>query len=159
VARGVAAHGVRPRGPVQPDRPAAGWGSLTASELRVVRLVARGATNRDAAEQLFLSPHTVSSHLRHAFAKLDIHSRIELTRVALRGRRRGGDALTRGRSGVPAHARHGLALGSPGGRARAAVDAGGGVPRELAAGGGKKATEHGLHPRTYRPRKQYAGTQ
>jgi DNA-binding NarL/FixJ family response regulator len=49
----------------------------------VVRLVAHGATNRDAAEQLFLSPHTVSSHLRHAFAKLDINSRIELTRVAL----------------------------------------------------------------------------
>ena len=57
--------------------------SLTDSELRVIRVVARGTTNRDAAEQLFLSPHTVSSHLRHAFTKLDINSRNELIRVVL----------------------------------------------------------------------------
>ena len=58
--------------------PGEGWGSLTESELRVVRLVGRGATNRDAAESLYLSPHTVSSHLRHAFATLRINSRVEL---------------------------------------------------------------------------------
>jgi DNA-binding CsgD family transcriptional regulator len=51
--------------------------------LRVVRVVAAGATNRDAAEQLFLSPHTVSTHLRHTFAKLGINSRNELIRVVL----------------------------------------------------------------------------
>jgi DNA-binding CsgD family transcriptional regulator len=51
---------------------------LTRSELAVAQLVARGATNREAAEQLFLSPHTVSTHLRHAFEKLDIRSRIQL---------------------------------------------------------------------------------
>ena len=62
-------------------RPAEGWESLTESELRVVRLVGRGATNRDAAERLYLSPHTVSSHLRHAFAKLRINSRVELARL------------------------------------------------------------------------------
>lgn len=60
------------------ERPDSAWDSLTASELRVVRVVARGATNRVAAEQLFLSPHTVSSHLRHTFDKLDIRSRVEL---------------------------------------------------------------------------------
>ncbi|WP_328885771.1 helix-turn-helix transcriptional regulator [Streptomyces sp. NBC_00316] len=54
---------------------------LTASELKVVRLIAQGATNRTAAEALFLSPHTVSSHLRHAFAKLGVNSRVELARV------------------------------------------------------------------------------
>lgn len=75
-------HGVRTRG-TSKDRPVTGWASLTDSELRVVRVVAQGATNRDAAEQLFLSPHTVSSHLRHAFAKLDINSRNELTRIVL----------------------------------------------------------------------------
>jgi len=58
-----------------------GWTSLTESELAVVRIVARGATNRDAAAQLCLSPHTVSSHLRHAFQKLGINSRVQLANV------------------------------------------------------------------------------
>jgi DNA-binding CsgD family transcriptional regulator len=56
---------------------------MTASELAVARLVAQGLTNREVAEQLFVSPHTVSSHLRHVFAKLDVNSRVELTRLAV----------------------------------------------------------------------------
>ncbi|HEX6074666.1 MAG TPA: AAA family ATPase [Micromonosporaceae bacterium] len=60
--------------------PVAGWGSLTESELRVVQLVAEGLTNREVADRLFLSPHTVDSHLRHAFTKLGVNSRVELTR-------------------------------------------------------------------------------
>jgi DNA-binding CsgD family transcriptional regulator len=59
-----------------------GWTALTTSELAVVRLVAEGLTNREVAERLFLSPHTVSSHLRHVFSKLGITSRVELARVA-----------------------------------------------------------------------------
>lgn len=47
----------------------------------MVRLVAAGATNRDVAAPLVLSPHTVSTHLRHAFAKLSINSRVELARI------------------------------------------------------------------------------
>ncbi|MER5806939.1 AAA family ATPase [Streptomyces sp. NPDC002033] len=57
------------------------WPELTAAEIRVVRLVARGLTNRQVAEHLSLSPHTVGSHLRRAFTKLDITSRVELTRL------------------------------------------------------------------------------
>ncbi|MGP3959594.1 ATP-binding protein [Nonomuraea sp. 3N208] len=64
-------------------RPGRGWGALTASELRVARLVAQGMTNREVAAELFLSPHTVDSHLRHAFAKLHVRSRVELTRQVL----------------------------------------------------------------------------
>ena len=60
------------------DRPGDGWGSLTVSELRVVRLIAAGATNRNAAQQLFISPHTVSTHVRNVFAKLGITSRVQL---------------------------------------------------------------------------------
>ncbi|WP_260478445.1 AAA family ATPase [Nonomuraea sp. WAC 01424] len=65
------------------SRPTAGWDSLTASELQIVRLVAGGATNKQVADQLFLSPHTVSTHLWHAFTKLGISSRVELTRLVL----------------------------------------------------------------------------
>jgi DNA-binding CsgD family transcriptional regulator len=60
-----------------------GWQSLTRSELKVAGLVAEGLTNRDVASRLFLSPHTVDTHLRHIFAKLDVSSRVEVTRHVL----------------------------------------------------------------------------
>ncbi|WP_306214300.1 helix-turn-helix transcriptional regulator [Actinoplanes sp. RD1] len=71
-------HGVRRRAP---HRPRNGWAGLTESETRVARLVAAGHTNRQIAEELFLSPHTVSTHLRHAFVKLGVRSRTELARI------------------------------------------------------------------------------
>ena len=55
---------------------------MTDSELAVARLVAQGFSNREVAERLFVSPHTVSGHLRHVFTKLDINSRVDLTRLA-----------------------------------------------------------------------------
>ena len=61
---------------------AAQWPELTSSELAVVRLVTQGATDREVAERLFISAHTVNSHLRHVFAKLGIRSRVELARLA-----------------------------------------------------------------------------
>jgi DNA-binding CsgD family transcriptional regulator len=74
------ARGVRP--PVSGPRSAPDWPELTESEFTVVSLVAQGATNREVAERLFLSPYTVNSHLRHVFAKLGIRSRVELTLLA-----------------------------------------------------------------------------
>jgi DNA-binding CsgD family transcriptional regulator/tetratricopeptide (TPR) repeat protein len=62
-------------------RPTRGWAALTDSELTVVRLVAAGLTNRAVAERLYVSPHTVDGHLRHAFEKLAINSRVRLTRI------------------------------------------------------------------------------
>ncbi len=67
---------------VAAQRPGTGWAAMTDSELAVARLVAQGLTNREVAERLFVSQHTVSGHLRHVFAKLDINSRVELTRLA-----------------------------------------------------------------------------
>jgi DNA-binding CsgD family transcriptional regulator len=58
-----------------------GFSSLTGAEAQIARLAADGITNREIAERLFLSPHTVNSHLRHIFAKLDINSRTELARI------------------------------------------------------------------------------
>ncbi|MEA2503209.1 MAG: hypothetical protein QOG36_252, partial [Actinomycetota bacterium] len=59
-----------------------GWAAMTTSELTVARLVAEGLTNREVAERLFVSPHTVNTHLRHVFSKLGINSRVELARLA-----------------------------------------------------------------------------
>ncbi|AWS42527.1 LuxR family transcriptional regulator [Streptosporangium sp. 'caverna'] len=73
--------GVRRRHWAQPQRPAFGWDSLTDTERAVAGLIARGMTNRQAAERMFLSPHTVSTHLRRMFGKLDIASRAELARI------------------------------------------------------------------------------
>ena len=61
-----------------------GWASLTAAELRVVSGVAGGMTNRSISEELHLSRHTVDTHLKHVYLKLGIHSRVELTVLALK---------------------------------------------------------------------------
>ena len=66
----------------RPDPAAAHWPELTASEFAVVRLVTQGATDREVAQRLYISAHTVNSHLRHVFAKLGIRSRVELARRA-----------------------------------------------------------------------------
>ena len=73
--------GVRP-GPRGPrHRPAAGWESLTETERAVSLLVAEGLTNGAVARRLYISPHTVNTHLRHVFAKLDVSNRVALAAV------------------------------------------------------------------------------
>jgi DNA-binding CsgD family transcriptional regulator len=59
-------------------RPTEGWAALTAAEHRVAELVATGHSNRAVADQLFVSPNTVATHLRAVFTKLDINSRVQL---------------------------------------------------------------------------------
>jgi len=66
---------------VSRPRAKTGWDSLTDSELRIVNLIAQGATNRDVATQLHLSPNTVKTHIRSAFTKLDINSRAQLAQL------------------------------------------------------------------------------
>jgi DNA-binding CsgD family transcriptional regulator len=58
--------------------------ALTAAEHRVANLAADGHSNRQIAEQLYVTRRTVETHLTHAFQKLDIRSRAEL-RAALAG--------------------------------------------------------------------------
>ncbi len=54
---------------------------MSGAKTDVARLVSDGGTNREIADRLFLSPHTVNSHLRHIYAKLAINSRTELARI------------------------------------------------------------------------------
>jgi DNA-binding CsgD family transcriptional regulator len=97
--------GVRRR--IVPGEPElTGWAAITGSELAVARLVAEGLTNREVAERLFVSPHTVNSHLRHVFAKLGINSRVELARRLATAKRADvpswlGDVSNGSRSGGP----------------------------------------------------------
>jgi DNA-binding CsgD family transcriptional regulator/tetratricopeptide (TPR) repeat protein len=74
--------GVRRRHWTHTARPTSGWESLTNTESKVATLVAQGMTNRQTATELYLSPHTVSFHLRRVFRKLGITSRVELARLA-----------------------------------------------------------------------------
>jgi len=74
--------GVRRRHWNHETRPEAGWDSLTGTEEKVARLVAGGLTNRQVANELFISPHTVGFHLRQIYRKLSIQSRVDLARIA-----------------------------------------------------------------------------
>ena len=82
VRSGLRAAGTRLRHWTQADRPAFGWDSLTDTERRVADLVAEGLSNRQVANRVFLSTHTVAFHLRHIFWKLGISSRVHLARLA-----------------------------------------------------------------------------
>ena len=61
-------------------------GRLTDRELEVLRLVARGLSNRAIAEQLFISENTVKNHVRNILEKLELHSRMEAVVYAVRER-------------------------------------------------------------------------
>jgi DNA-binding CsgD family transcriptional regulator len=76
------AYGIR-RGPrFQHRRSQQGWDSLTPTEEKVVRLVAKGMSNPQIAAQLFLSRRTVQTHVSHVLAKLELSSRTDIAREA-----------------------------------------------------------------------------
>ena len=56
-------------------------GRLTKRQMEVARLAARALSDRAIADELGLSPHTVHTHLRNIFARLEISSREELTEL------------------------------------------------------------------------------
>jgi ATP/maltotriose-dependent transcriptional regulator MalT len=70
-------------GRVATRRPAGA--TLTATERRVAELAAAGQTNREIADALFMSVHTVEAHLTRIFRTLGVHTRTELARVPLDG--------------------------------------------------------------------------
>jgi non-specific serine/threonine protein kinase len=66
------------------DGRAQGAPVLTPREMEVAGLVARGLTNRQAAEQLLVAPRTIETHLEHIFAKLGFQTRAEVAAWAAR---------------------------------------------------------------------------
>ena len=58
------------------------YGTLTAREQEVLRLLAEGLSSRKIAEKLFISPKTVENHRANIMNKLDLHSTIDLVRYA-----------------------------------------------------------------------------
>ena len=60
--------------------------TLTARELEVLRLVARGMSNRDIAKELFISENTVKNHIRNILEKLQMKSRMEAAMYAVRSK-------------------------------------------------------------------------
>ncbi len=76
----VVASLLRGRGPR--GRPPSGWESLTPTEVDVVRLVTRGMSNPDVAQELLMSRGSVKAHLSHVYAKLGVENRTELAAFA-----------------------------------------------------------------------------
>jgi DNA-binding CsgD family transcriptional regulator len=65
-----------------PDQPPVGaLSSLTPQESQIVRMAARGLSNKEIAARLFLSPRTVGHHLYKAYPKLNVSSRAQLPAV------------------------------------------------------------------------------
>ena len=58
--------------------------TLTPREVEVLRLIAQGHTNRQMADLLTLSVRTIESHRANMMQKLDLHSRVELVRYAMK---------------------------------------------------------------------------
>ena len=83
-------------GPPTPDRrrpaAAAALRTLTSRERDVLVQVAAGRTNREIAEQLFISPKTVSVHVSHILEKLGVRTRVQAGAVVHELERGGGDA-------------------------------------------------------------------
>ncbi len=80
VAAALRARGVR-RGGRTRARARTGWAALSPTEEQVARLAAEGLTTAVIAERMFVSPHTVKTHLSHIFSKLGLASRVELARA------------------------------------------------------------------------------
>jgi DNA-binding CsgD family transcriptional regulator len=78
VRRQLRALGVRLGARGSRPKPVGGWESLTTTERTVSLLVAEGLTNGAVARRLYISPHTVNTHLRHVFAKLGVSNRVGL---------------------------------------------------------------------------------
>ena len=68
----VATTSTKKRAPVVENKA-----GLTSREMEILALVSVGANNEDIADKLFISPHTVKTHLYHIFKKISVPSRLQ----------------------------------------------------------------------------------
>jgi DNA-binding NarL/FixJ family response regulator len=68
----------KPPHPVEPDRP------LTRREMEVLRLIVAGYSNAEIARELHISEQTVKTHLAHLMRKIEVRSRLQAARYAIR---------------------------------------------------------------------------
>jgi DNA-binding CsgD family transcriptional regulator len=83
-ASGESAAAAEPRAPGEAGEPAETaqrLDALTPQQLQIARLAAAGATNREMAARMSLSLRTVDHHMRNIFARLGLHSRVELAKL------------------------------------------------------------------------------
>lgn len=64
--------------------PQPGDYNLTDREQEILQLLVEGLTQKAIAGQLFVSPHTIDGHVRHIYAKLEVHTRSGAVAKALR---------------------------------------------------------------------------
>lgn len=55
---------------------------MTPREQQVIELIAAGLTNKEIAQKLFISPHTIKSHVHNILEKLTLHSRLQIAKYA-----------------------------------------------------------------------------
>lgn len=99
--------------PISPDmvgallgtRPKPPGGDLTAREFEVLQLIGAGRSNRQIADELGISPHTVRNHVAHLLDKMEAQSRLEAAAIAGRlGLLRSARDVGAGAYAVPARA-------------------------------------------------------
>jgi len=80
-----------------------GRDALTAGEPRVARLAARGLTNREIAQTLFITTATEKTHLRNAYQKLGVTRRDQLDHALTNLRADASEDLSASAASVPSH--------------------------------------------------------
>jgi DNA-binding NarL/FixJ family response regulator len=79
---------IRPSGAsdsaVSADRPKGDLAGLTTREVEVLRLVARGQSNKEIATELVLSVRTVERHITNLYGKIDARGKADATAYAIR---------------------------------------------------------------------------
>ena len=55
---------------------------MTQREKEVIELIAEGLTNKEIGQKLYISPHTIKSHVHNILEKLTLHSRLQIAKYA-----------------------------------------------------------------------------
>jgi DNA-binding NarL/FixJ family response regulator len=62
--------------------PPPGWDELTAREIEILKLIAKGASNREIGEALYITEKTVKNHITRILNRLDLRDRTQAAIVA-----------------------------------------------------------------------------